>query len=105
MGFGLFGPALILPLFFQNVLGFTAFDTGFALLPGAIATAISMPIAGTHHVQLLDARASIAFGLAIFALGSLVDGRISTRAGFWDIFWPRVCKASRSGFCSCRSRP
>src|SRR5581483_7247015 len=45
-GFGLFGTSLVLPLFFQTVLGFTAFDTGMALLPGAIATAISMLIVG-----------------------------------------------------------
>ncbi len=39
-GFGLYGTALILPLFFQNVLGFSATQTGMALLPGAIATAV-----------------------------------------------------------------
>jgi len=44
MGFGLFGTALILPLFFQTTLGMTAFDTGMALMPGAISTAISMLI-------------------------------------------------------------
>jgi len=38
MGFGLYGTALILPLFFQSILGFTAFDTGMALMPGAFAT-------------------------------------------------------------------
>ncbi|MDP9024597.1 MAG: DHA2 family efflux MFS transporter permease subunit, partial [Candidatus Eremiobacteraeota bacterium] len=40
-GFGLFGTALILPLFFQTILGFTAYDTGLALLPGALSTAVS----------------------------------------------------------------
>src|SRR5438270_1263042 len=35
LGFGLFGTSLILPLFFQTVLGFSAFQTGMALLPGA----------------------------------------------------------------------
>ncbi len=46
MGFGLYGTALILPLFFQSLLGFTAFDTGLALMPGAFSTAISMLIIG-----------------------------------------------------------
>ncbi len=36
LGFGLFGSTLILPLFLQNALNFTAMDTGMALLPGAL---------------------------------------------------------------------
>ncbi len=45
-GFGLYGLNLVLPLFFQNVLGFDALQTGYALLPGAVATAISMRLRG-----------------------------------------------------------
>ena len=44
VGFGLFGTALIMPLFFQSMLGMTALDTGMVLLPGAIASAITMMI-------------------------------------------------------------
>src|ERR1700722_13815685 len=39
VGFGLYGTSLIMPLFFQTSMGMTAYDTGLALLPGAIATA------------------------------------------------------------------
>ena len=62
MGFGLFGTALILPLFFQTMLNFTAFDTGMALLPGALATAVSMMIVG-RLANRIDGRMSIAAGL------------------------------------------
>jgi DHA2 family multidrug resistance protein len=96
-GFGLFGLNLILPLFFQNVLGFDAWQTGVALLPGAIATAISMPIAG-RVTALVDARVSIAFGLGLFALGSWWMGGLDQTAGFWDIFWPRATQGFALGF-------
>ena len=96
-GFGLYGLNLILPLFFQNVLGFNAWQTGVALLPGAIATAISMPIAGRVTARV-DARISIAFGLGLFAVGSWLMGGLDQTAGFWDIFWPRVYQGFALGF-------
>jgi DHA2 family multidrug resistance protein len=96
-GFGLYGLNLILPLFFQNVLGFDAWQTGVALLPGALATALSMPIAG-RVTAIVDARVSIAFGLGLFALGSWWMGGLDQTAGFWDIFWPRVYQGFALGF-------
>jgi DHA2 family multidrug resistance protein len=96
-GFGLFGLNLMLPLFFQNVLQFDAMQTGLALLPGAIATAVSMPLAG-WLMRLVDARISIAMGLAMFALGSWQMGDLNQFAGYWDIFWPRVLQGFALGF-------
>ncbi len=96
-GFGLFGTALILPLFFQTILNFTAFDTGLALLPGAISTAISMMIVG-RMLNRIDGRASIAFGFLIFALSTWMLGGLSTDAGFWDVFWPRLIQGFGLGF-------
>ncbi len=96
-GFGLYGLNLILPLFFQNVLGFNATLTGLALLPGAIATALSMPIAG-RMAKFLDARASIAFGLTLFGVGSWMLGCLNANAGYDDIFWPRIMQGLALGF-------
>jgi len=96
-GFGLYGTALILPLFFQNVLGFTATDTGMALLPGAIATAISMPIV-SRLVGKIDGRICIATGLIIFAIGAWWMGGLTQEAGYWDVFWPRAVQGFALGF-------
>ncbi len=96
-GFGLFGLNLILPMFFQNVLRFNAWQTGVALLPGAIATALSMPIAG-RLTSVIDARVSIAGGLGLFALGSWWMADLNQYSGFWDIFWPRVAQGFALGF-------
>ena len=96
-GFGLYGLNLVLPLFFQGVLGFSAWQTGLALLPGAIATALSMPIAG-RLTSLIDGRISIAAGLAMFAIGAWDMGGLTQSAGYWDIFWPRVLQGFALGF-------
>jgi DHA2 family multidrug resistance protein len=88
-GFGLFGTALILPLFFQTILGFTAFDTGMALLPGAAATAVSMFVIG-RFLNLIDPRFSIAAGLLVFGISCWQLGTLNTHAGYWDVYWPRL---------------
>ena len=55
VGFGLFGTSLIMPLFFQTIMGMTAYGTGLALLPGAIATAVAMPIV-PRLMRIIDVR-------------------------------------------------
>jgi DHA2 family multidrug resistance protein len=96
-GFGLFGLNLMLPLFFQNVLHFDAWQTGVALVPGAAATAVSMPLAARFG-KYIDGRISIALGLIIFAIGSWMVGGLNQTAGFWDVFWPRVTQGFALGF-------
>ncbi|MFZ0030440.1 MAG: DHA2 family efflux MFS transporter permease subunit [Candidatus Cybelea sp.] len=97
MGFGLFGTALILPLFFQTLLGFTAFDTGLALMPGALSTALSMLIIG-RLLNYIDGRWSIVFGMVLFAWSSWLLGGMTVQAGYWDVFWPRLLQGFALGF-------
>ena len=97
MGFGLFGTALILPLFFQTILGFTAFDTGLALMPGALSTAVSMLIIG-RILNRIDGRWSIVFGTLLFAWSTWMLGNLNVQAGYWDVFWPRLIQGFALGF-------
>ncbi|HEY1975754.1 MAG TPA: DHA2 family efflux MFS transporter permease subunit [Candidatus Baltobacteraceae bacterium] len=97
MGFGLFGTALILPLFFQTMLGFTAFDTGLALMPGALSTAVSMLIIG-RVLNKIDGRWSILGGILIFAWSTWLMGDMTAQAGYWDVFWPRLIQGFALGF-------
>jgi MFS transporter, DHA2 family, multidrug resistance protein len=46
VGFALYGSTVILPIFLQTILGYTATLSGLALSPGGIATMIAMPIVG-----------------------------------------------------------
>ena len=43
---GLISSELILPMYLENIKGYSAFDTGFALMPGAIVMGIMNPITG-----------------------------------------------------------
>src|SRR5207302_9887205 len=90
LGFGLYSSLFIFPVFAQNLLGFTAMQTGLILLPGGIATAIMMPIVGKllqRRVppQLMNAIGFVSFFLFIYMLShsTLASGRA-------NFFWPLI---------------
>lgn len=97
LGFGLFGTTLILPLFFQGIAGMTAFETGLALFPGAVSTAVSMVIAG-RLVNRVDSRILVGFGLVLFAISTWLFGSLNQQTGYNDVLWPRVIQGFGMGF-------
>lgn len=60
----MFGAMILLPIYLQNIRGFTAFDSGLLLLPGAIAMGIMTPIAGALFDKI-GARPLAVIGLII----------------------------------------
>lgn len=96
-GFGLFGLSLILPLYMQALLHWDAWQTGVALLPGALATALSMLVIGRLSGRI-DSRLIMAAGLAMFAFSTWAMSHLTQQSGFWDIFWPRAWQGFALGF-------
>ena len=89
MGVGLYAMSFTLPVFLQGNLGMTAEQTGLILLPGAIATAVSMTIAG-RVMNRVDARLLIAAGALIFAYAAWKLSLITGQSGAEDFFWPLI---------------
>jgi DHA2 family multidrug resistance protein len=52
LGMGLYGSLFLLPLFLQNLLGYTAMKSGQALIPRSLAMAVVMPIGGRLYNRL-----------------------------------------------------
>ena len=96
-GFGLYASAFVLPLFLQSSLGFSATETGFALIPGALMTMISMLLVG-RFMKIIDGRILIGLGMVIFALGSWQLGGLNAQAGNGDILIPRALQGFALGF-------
>nr|WP_315023392.1 DHA2 family efflux MFS transporter permease subunit [uncultured Aminipila sp.] len=65
----LMGGSYILPLYLQNVKGFSAMQSGITMLPSAIAAAITMPISGAIFDRL-GAKIVTIPGLLILLWGS-----------------------------------
>ena len=91
MGIGLYAMSFTLPVFLQGNLHMTAEQTGFVLLPGAIATAISMFVVG-RLTNRLDPRILITAGALIFATAAWQLSLITGESGRGDFFWPLILR-------------
>jgi DHA2 family multidrug resistance protein len=66
LGFGLYGTTVLLPLYVQQLLGYSAETAGMVLSPGGIATIFAMPLVG-FLISRVQARWLAAVGFAIAA--------------------------------------
>jgi DHA2 family multidrug resistance protein len=89
MGVGLYAMSFTLPVFLQGNLHMTAEQTGIVMLPGAIATAVSMAIVG-RLTRKIDARLLIGVGALIFAYAAYRLSLITGLSGRPDFFWPLI---------------
>lgn len=101
LGFGLYGGVFIFPLFTQSLLRFTPTETGLALLPGGLATAVTALICGrllSGARPLVDPRILIALGVAIFVLAMWDLGHLTTDAGEPDVRLALIIRGAGLGF-------
>jgi MFS transporter, DHA2 family, multidrug resistance protein len=69
----------------------TAEQTGLVLLPGAMATAVSMAIVGRLTARV-DSRLLVTGGALIFALAAWKLSLITSESGASDFFWPLILR-------------
>ena len=101
LGFGLYGGVFLFPLFTQNLLHFTPTETGLTLMPGGIATACTAILCGrllNGKRPLVDARALIYLGIAIFVFSMWKLGHLTTAAGEADARYPLIIRGVALGF-------
>ena len=101
LGFGLYGGVFIFPLFTQSLLRFTPTETGLALLPGGLATAVTAMICGrllNGARPLVDPRILIGLGVAIFLVAMWDLGHLTTNAGEPDVRLALIVRGAGLGF-------
>jgi DHA2 family multidrug resistance protein len=89
LGMGLYGTLFLLPLFLQNLLGYSAMLSGEALIPRSLAMAIIMPLGGRVYNRV-GPKALVGSGLLVSAYSFWELSRLTIDVGFWDIFWPQM---------------
>ena len=67
LGFALLGTTLMLPLFMQTVLGYTAERSGLALMPGGFTIIVMLPLVG-FLLSRYSPRWLMLFGLSVLSL-------------------------------------
>lgn len=74
----------LLPLFMQELLGFTATQAGFALMPRVIVMMIATPIVGRLYNKT-DPRVMIAIGVVFFCYGAYQMSHLTLASGSGDV--------------------
>jgi DHA2 family multidrug resistance protein len=98
---GLFGAAIyglvtLLPLFYQELMGYTALAAGWAVSPRGIGAIVAMPVIG-YLTAKMDNRWLIAFGFFLFAAASLWFGEVNLSIGQWTFLWAILISGFGSG--------
>ncbi|MHB8417333.1 MAG: DHA2 family efflux MFS transporter permease subunit [Myxococcales bacterium] len=83
----------LLPIFMQELLGFTATQSGLALTPRVLVMVLAMPIVGKIYDKI-DPRWVIAFGVVLFAIGSWDLSHVTLASGSRDIVWALVVQGA-----------
>ncbi|HET6489457.1 MAG TPA: DHA2 family efflux MFS transporter permease subunit [Syntrophales bacterium] len=87
--FTLFGSLIMLPIYLQTLMGYTAFLAGWVLGPGGLMAMISMPIAG-RLITRVNPKAVLFTGAMITAYSVLMMSWFSLSADFYTVAWPRI---------------
>ena len=96
LGLSLFASMFLLPLFMQELLGYTATQSGLMLMPRALAMILFMPIAGALYNRV-GPKVMVGSGLLIAGFGAMMMSRFSLDIGEEGLLVPQVIQGA--GFC------
>ncbi len=96
-GVGLFGSTFLIPLFTQRLMGYTPIQTGIVMLPGALAVAVFLPLAG-RLTDRLDPRLPLIIGMAIFTASLYWMAMLDLRTTFAAIMGMLIVRGIGMGF-------
>ncbi len=95
-GGGLYGLITLLPLFYQELLGYTALAAGWAVAPRGIGAILAMPVIGILTAKI-DNRYLIAMGFAMFGFSGLWFGEVNLAISQWSFVWAIILSGFGSG--------
>jgi DHA2 family multidrug resistance protein len=98
LGFVLYGALVLLPLFMQTLLGWTAATAGLWSCPRGVGDALCMPLVAYLLWKGWDARRLLVFGFAVVGLCMFGFARMTLDSGTWDIFWLQIIQGFGLGF-------
>ncbi len=88
-GVAIYSLVTVLPLFYQELLGYTAFGAGIVVFPRGIGAILGMPVIG-YLGGRVDARYLLTFGFLVFGFTALIFGDVNLSVGPETLLWPIV---------------
>jgi DHA2 family multidrug resistance protein len=97
LGFALLGSTLLLPLFMQTMLGYTAQQSGMALMPGGFAIMLLLPLVG-FLLSRYSPRWLLVFGLVVLSASLFNMTRFDLQIDFRTAAVARIFQAVGMAF-------
>lgn len=92
----IYGLITLLPLFYQEVLGYTAFNAGVAVSPRGLGAVIAMPIIGLLTAKV-DNRWLIGGGFLVFGICGIWFAEVNLVLSPWSFLWAIILSGFGSG--------
>ncbi|MBV8124393.1 MAG: DHA2 family efflux MFS transporter permease subunit [Paucibacter sp.] len=94
IAYGLFfGNVLLMPLWLQQYMGYTATDAGFALAPVGLLAIILSPVVG-KNITRIDPRQIATFAFVMFAVVLGMRSMFTTDTDLWTIMIPTLLQGA-----------
>ena len=93
----LYAGSVLIPQFAQQVLGYTALDSGFILSPGGMAVIVLIPLVGLM-MKVVQTRYLIMFGFAFMGAAMFYSSRIAPDIDFRTLVWMRTLQTAALAF-------
>lgn len=88
-GIALYGSLFLLPLFLQEILGYSAMNAGLTMMPRSITMAFTMPLAGRLYNRA-GPRLLAGCGMLLSAFSFWQLSCLQPDVGYWDIVVPQA---------------
>ncbi|HEV2135350.1 MAG TPA: DHA2 family efflux MFS transporter permease subunit [Terracidiphilus sp.] len=97
LGVIIYGTTALLPLFLQELIGYTAYDSGYAVAPRGIGAILSMIIAA-RLIGRVDERILMVIGIVIRASSLFMLGNLNLNMSMGSVIWPNIVNGFANGF-------
>ena len=97
LGFALLGSTVLLPLFMQTLLGYTAQDSGMALMPGGFSIMLLLPLVG-FLLSRYTPKWLLFFGLSVLSASLFHMTNFNLNIDFYTVAIARVFQAVGMAF-------
>jgi DHA2 family multidrug resistance protein len=92
LGLGIYSSVFVFPLYLEDLLGYSALQTGLLLIPSAATAALMMPIVSFLLRRGAKARIIATFGFIMFFVFSWIMSSQSLHSGASDFYLPLVLR-------------
>ena len=97
LGVALYGSIFAVPIYTQQLLGWDAETSGWALFPGAVGSAVAMVFLARLGSKIKDLRWVAALGATLLCVSMVLHSHFTTESGRGDMLWPIALRGFATG--------